>query len=368
MTGGNAMDDASHNGPLSLTAGPHIRSGESISKIMWSAVGSLLPAAAFAVYLFGFAALVLISVSVVTAVCADALAGYALRRRVTVHDGSAVVTGLLLAMTLPPLASWWMAVVGSSAAIVLAKQIFGGLGRNIFNPALAGRAFLAVAWPGQMSLWWFGPGGSALAAPESARYSGPAMTAYDALTRAAPMAPVGNIQVVSAAAAYPHDPVLAPAALKSLLIGNAGGCIGEASVLLLLAGALFLFARKIITWRIPAACIGAAAACFAALNIITGVPNPLLTALFNILSGGMVLGAFFMATDTVTSPVTGWGMLLFGAGCGFIAFLMRAVLGRADGVCFSILIMNALVPLIDRFLRPRVYGSRWKSEGAGAGP
>ena len=364
MNGDRSTGDRPESGTPPGSAGPHIRSGESVAKIMWSVVAALVPAVAYSVYLFGFAALTLICVSVFSAVCAETMAGLALRRRIAVLDGSAVITGLLLAMILPPLAPWWMAALGSSAAIILGKQVFGGLGRNILNPALAARAVLAVLWPENMSRFWFPDGGNGLLPRGSSGAIGPPLTVYDVITQAAPLASTETGRMIGAGALPPHAPVPAPAALKTLLIGNTAGYIGEVSALLLLAGAVFLFARKIISWRIPASLIGAAAACLAVFYMAAGNPFPLLPVLFYILTGGTILGAFFMATDTVTSPVTGRGMLLFGAGCGLLTFLIRTVGGRPDGIFFAILIMNALVPLIDRYVRPRVFGSRWKRKSA----
>lgn len=365
MIGGKAITDDACSGLLSLSDGPHLRSGDSVPKIVLTVIIALLPAAAYSVYLFGFAALIMICVSVVSALCADILAGFALRKRVDLHDGSAVITGLLLAMSLPPLAPWWMGAVGSFVAIVLAKQLFGGLGCNIFNPALAGRAFLAVSWPEHLSRFWFYSGG-AFTGTESAHPGGFSTIVYDVITQAAPLASVGDGRLAAAGAASLQDPVLARTALKSLMIGNTGGWIGEVSALLLLAGAIFLLIRKIITWHIPAAFIGTAAACLAAFHVVTGAAEPLWPVLLSIFSGGIILGAFFMATDTVTSPVTPRGMILFGAGCGLITFFIRTVAGRPDGVCYAILIMNALVPLIDRYVRPRIFGSSWKKKDKGA--
>jgi electron transport complex protein RnfD len=328
---------------------------------MWSVVIALTPVAAFSSYLFGLHALILIGVSVCSAVIAEAIIQLALRKRITVLDGSAVITGMLLAMNLPPLAPWWIAVAGSFFAIIIVKQLFGGLGSNIFNPALAARAFLMASWPVHMATDWFHRGEmSALSAVLKTSSSFPPAV-FDALTQATPLSLLKEGPKIMAdnniAVSRLYEFVLSPAILKSLLVWNTGGCIGETSALLLLVGAIFLFVRKTITWHVPVSYIGTVAAAAAAYYSFMGFSDPLLMILVHVLSGGLVLGAFFMATDTATSPVSRKGMVLFGIGCGLVTFVIRIWGGYPDGVCYAILIMNAFVPLIDRFTKPKIFGA-----------
>ncbi len=345
-----------------VSSAPHIRSGESIPKVMWSVVLALAPAAAYSVYLFGTPALVLIGVGVGSAVLAEVLIRLLLRKPLTALDGSAVITGLLLAMNLPPAAPGWMAAVGSVFAVIVVKQLFGGLGFNLFNPALAARALLMASWPVYMTTAWHRFSGENVLSPASLNGAGLPPAVYDTLTRATPLGLLRDGPRILADAGLGTEPlyqiVSSPGMMKSLFMGNVGGCIGETSALLLLAGALFLLFRKIITWHIPAAYAGTVAVLAAIYYFATGCPCWRMMPLFHLLSGGMVLGAFFMATDMVTSPVSRKGMLLFGAGCGIITFVIRLWGGYPEGVSYSILIMNALVPLIDRLTKPKVFGAK----------
>jgi len=288
-----------------------------------------------------------------------------------VLDGSAVITGLLLAMNLPPLAPWWMAAVGSFFAIIIVKQLFGGLGSNIFNPALAARAFLMASWPVHMTVDWYHSREMNALFPVLKTNAGFPPAVFDSLTQATPLSLLKEGPKIMAdnniAVSRLYETVLSPAMLKSLLVWNIGGCIGETSALLLLAGAIFLFFRKIITWHVPVSFVGTVAAAAATYYSLTGFSDPLLMTLVHVLSGGLVLGAFFMATDTATSPVSGKGMILFGTGCGLITFVIRIWGGYPDGVCYAILIMNAFVPLIDRFTKPKIFGAVKVKKGGGAG-
>lgn len=348
---------------------PHIRSGESVPKIMWSVVIALTPAAAYSVYLFGHRAGLLIGTAVVSAVLAEAAMRLLLRRKVTVLDGSAVITGLLLGMNVPPGAPWWTVAIGSFFAIIIVKQLFGGLGFNIFNPALAARAFLMASWPVHMTTSWHNFSETNVLSPAASNPGFPAAV-YDSLTGATPLALLkAGPKILADHGIDPariYDIAFSPDMFLSLFIGNRGGCVGETSALLLLAGGVFLLARGVITWHVPVSFIGVAAALAAAYSALTGHPAPHLVALFHVLSGGLVLGAFFMATDMVTSPVSRKGMLLFGAGCGLVTFVIRTWGGYPEGVSYSILIMNAFVPLIDRYMKPKVFGASKRRRGAGA--
>lgn len=299
---------------LIVSSSPHIRSRESTPKVMWSVVCALLPAAAVGVYFFGSSALRLIVVCTASAIITEALVQRLAGRPITITDGSCVVTGLLCALILPPRLPWWMGAIGAAFAIAIIKQLFGGLGCNIFNPALAARAVLLASFPIYMTTW---------ADP------------FDGLTSATPLAIVKD-----------RLPIELPGYLE-LFIGNVGGSIGETSVICLLIGAGFLFLRRIISWHIPFTYIGTVA-----LGSWLFGRDPL----FSILAGGLILGAFFMATDMVTTPVTRKGQLIFGLGAGAIVVLIRHWGGYPEGVCYSILLMNGLTPLIDRWTIPRRFG------------
>lgn len=305
---------------LILTPSPHLFDGETVEGIMWAVVVALLPACLAAVYFFGFHALWL-TVTCVAAALATEAAMQALRRKtVTLKDGSAFLTGLLLALTLPPAVPLGVGVLGSVVAIVLAKQLFGGLGMNPFNPALAGRAFLAAAFPVQMTSW--GALGGTLA-----------KVGADAVSAATPLK-LWKMQHLASD-------------LGPLFFGSHLGSLGETSILALLLGGAYLLWRRVIDWRIPAGYLGTVAVLSAVLG-----QNPL----FHLLAGGLVLGAFFMATDPVTSPVTPLGRWIFGIGAGVILVVIRLYGGLPEGVAYSILIMNGFAPLITRATWPKRFG------------
>ena len=308
---------------------------------MWLVVIALLPALGGSVYFFGLRSLLLVALSVASSVLFDALAQKAFGRKPTPFDGSAVITGLLLAYNLPPGVPLWIPVIGAAFATVVVKQFFGGLGHNFINPALAARAFLMVSWPTHMTTLWVKPGGGSL-------------SGLDAVTGATPLALVRR-----AAELVPSGMDLngllrqanSLAELKKLFFGNVGGCLGETSALLLLIGALVLILLRVIDWRIPAAYIGTV------IVLALVLPNNHLTPWFHVFSGGIILGAFFMATDYVTSPVTAKGRVIFGIGCGVITMLVRLYGGYPEGCSYSILLMNVATPLIDRLTRPRLFGA-----------
>ena len=295
---------------LTVSLSPHVRSGATTRRIMLDVCLALLPAVIFAVYWFGFGVLLTVLLSVASAILSEFLMEKALRRPVTIDDGSAAVTGLLLALTLPAGTPWYVPVLGSVFAICIAKQVFGGLGDNFVNPALAGRAFLLASFPA-------------------------AMTTYplvaDAVTSATPLSSefTGSVDYLQA------------------FIGRIGGCIGEVSTLALLIGAAYLLIRRVIDWRIPLSYLGT----MALLTMIGGG-----NALDSVLLGGTVLGAFFMATDYVTSPVTSWGRVIYGVGIGIINYTIRRWGAYPEGTTYAILLMNIAAPLIERFTRPRKYG------------
>jgi electron transport complex protein RnfD len=339
---------------------PHIRDGSSVKKIMWTVVLALLPAIIYSIYIFGLRTLYLYIASVLAALIAETLMRVLLKKKVTSLDGSAVITGILVAMNVPPASPVWMSVIGSVFAIVIVKQLFGGLGFNIFNPALAARAFMLASWPAYMTTGWtvFDNGHvisqTSLSAPAFPK------EVFDVMTHATPLTALKEGAIILADYNVKIEDfcvfLFSPEMLWSQVKGNIGGCVGVTSALLLLAGGLILLVRRVITWHIPAAYITSVAVLAFVYYSLLGYPQPQMITLFHILTGGLILGAFFMATDMVTSPVSRKGMLLFGAGCGIITFVIRIWGGFPEGVSYSILLMNAATPLIDRFTKPKVFG------------
>ncbi len=302
---------------------------------MWTVFFALLPAAAVGVYYFGIPGLTVLAGSVLGCMAFEAAWQKILGQEVSVSDGSAALTGLLLGMNIPPSSPVWMVLVGSLVAVVIAKQVFGGLGYNPFNPALVARVFLLISFPVQMTAW---------TAPEPFFASG-----ADAVTTATPLGVV-KMELMTkgtALSAMEFDPLAG-------LMGNIPGSAGETSALALALGGLFLIFRGIITWHVPVSFIGSVLAVSWICNAVnpTVYPGPV----FQLLTGGLVIGAFFMATDYVTSPVSPKGMLLFGTGCGLLTIVIRYWGGYPEGVSFAILLMNMCVPLIDMYTQPRVFG------------
>lgn len=311
---------------LVISTSPHIRGHETISKIMVQVIIALIPAVLAALWFFGLAALEVMVLCTVGCIAVEEIWNKCAKRPSSWKDGSAALTGLLLAMNLSAGAPWWLCLIGSAIAIGLGKQIFGGLGYNPFNPALVARVALLIGFPQLMTSW---------VTPQAGKFM-----ACDAMTGATPLA-----------ASKMHEPL---ASISNLFFGNVGGCLGETSAIALLIGGVFLLSRRLIKWQEPVAYIGTVA-------LITGIAHhvdPTLTAgpLYHILSGGLLLGAFFMATDMVTSPMTGNGTLIFGCGCGIITSVIRIWGGYPEGCSFSILFMNALTPLIDRYTIGKPFG------------
>jgi len=325
---------------LMVSSSPHTHSGSSVESIMRDVLLALAPAFAAALYFFGLDALRLTATCVATCLLAEWLCRKAMNRAGTVSDLSAAVTGVLLAFNLPPSLPTWMAVAGSLFAITICKQIFGGIGYNVFNPALAARAFMLISFTGAMTNWSHSDWTLALGAADAATGATPLGLIKEALKAGEPI---------------PH---FTAAAVMKLFNGNINGCIGETSALALLIGAAYLLYRKVITWHIPAAYIGTVYIYAALLYLVS--PGSSVLPHIHILSGGLIIGALFMATDMVTSPVTRKGMLLFGIGCGIITMLIRTVKTGAypEGVSFAILFMNAITPLINRGCRNKVFGTK----------
>ncbi len=334
---------------------------------MWGVNIALLPAAAGSVYFFGLRSLFLILACVISCLASEAVILKLRKKPLTVGDGSAVVTGLLLALNLPPLVPLWMAVVGSVFAMGIVKHAFGGLGCNIFNPALAARVFLLLAYTNVMTTGWEAPTGGSLSVPAVPVAVQESREAVDAISRATPLGAVGKAEelladadtapAVREAVEARLETLYSSSSLRGLLVGNVGGCIGETSVLLLLAGAVFLLVKRWISWHTPVGFLGS----LALLSWILwkpGVSEPFQgQPLFHVLSGGAVIGAFFMATDMVTTPLTRKGKLFFGIGCGVLTALIRLYAGYPEGVSFAILLMNTTTLLLNRASQPRVLGT-----------
>lgn len=328
------MDEAKHL--FTISASPHIRDSETIPHIMWQVNLALLPAAVFAVWWFGLTALINMLTGIVFAVGAEYSWQKAMHKPVTAFDGSACITGLLLAMSMSPILPPYMVAIGSVLAIIVAKQSMGGLGFNIFNPAHIGRAALMVSWPVAMTTW-----------TKIQDFS--SLSGVDVMTSATPL----NILKQQG-----YDALISTFGSQSglywsMFIGTRNGSLGETSTVLLLLGGLYLIWRGYINWVVPAAMIltvGLLTWIFGPAGLFTGDP------LFHMMAGGLILGAFFMATDMVTIPITIKGQIIFAVGAGAITVLIRLAGGYPEGVCYSLLLMNAVTPLIDRFVKPDIFG------------
>jgi len=298
---------------------PHIRTAETVESVMYDVVIALIPAFAMAVYSFGVRALILTAVSVATCIATEYIWQKILKRDIEAFDGSAILTGILFAFVVPVGMGLQYVIVGNFVAITLGKIVYGGLGHNIFNPALIGRAFVQASWP--VAITTFAYDGKAGA------------TVLDAMKRGIPLTDSliyeGGNQYINA------------------FLGQMGGCLGETSALALLIGGVYLIYKKQIDWKVPAVMIGTVFVLTWAMGA-----NPFM----QILSGGLFLGAFFMATDMVTSPITGKGRVIFALGIGILVSLIRIKGGYPEGTAYAILIMNGVVPLIDRYIRAKKFG------------
>lgn len=305
---------------FTVSSSPHIRSQESVSRIMLDVVLALIPAGAVSIYFYGGRVLWIVLLSIASAVLTEALIQKFMKKPVTIKDFSAVVTGLLLAYNLPPTAPWWLPIIGSAIAIALVKHVFGGLGQNFMNPALATRAILLAAWPVRMTAW-VQPGS-------------------DAISSATPLAILKGTEGVGTLPS-----------LFDAFIGNIGGTIGEVSAAALLIGAIYLLYRRVINWRIPFTYIATTAIL---ITLLGG--EGLYNGIYHVFVGGLILGAFYMATDYASSPVTSKGQIIMGVGCGVLTAVIRLYGGYPEGVSYSILLMNVLTPLIDKYTMPRIFG------------
>ncbi len=323
---------------LIVSVSPHVKSDVTTKSIMWWVNLSLLPGFAFGAYYFGPKAIYITALCIITCILSEWAFQKITERPVTISDGSAFLTGLLLGMNMPASAPFYIPIIGSLAAVVITKQLFGGLGYNIFNPALLGRAFILITWPRAMTTW---------TAPDAA------LTKLDAVTAATPLGLLKEEGMAKLLAAFGDKTNL----YTELFVGHTAGSIGEVSALGLLIGASVLLYKRYITWHIPLSFIGTVALVAwigGGEGWFNGDP------LVHVLSGGLILGAFFMATDYVTAPSIRKGQIIFGIGCGLITMLIRLKGGYPEGVMFAILLMNCFTPMIDRNLRSRVFGMQKK--------
>ena len=317
-----------------ISSSPHINTDDTVPKIMWTVFFALLPVIISAVIFFGIQSLILIIICIASALLTEYFINIIKKESTTISDGSAAITGLLLALTLPPsftAGNCIICVIGSVFAIAVGKQIFGGLGYNIFNPALLARAFLQASFPVSMTSWVY---------PLTAKYAN-----IDSLTAATPLGIIKFEGKANLAINY-----------FDMFTGNIGGSLGETSALAIMIGGVFLLLKRYADWRIPVSFLGS-------VFIIGGFfwllePDKYPDPLFHLLSGGLFLGAFFMATDMVTSPVTPMGSWIFGIGSGLLSIVIRIFGGIPEGVMYSILIMNAVTPLINKYTKPKIFGER----------
>ncbi len=321
------------NKRLTVTPSPHIHQGDSVKKIMYSVVFALLPALIWSFFVFGLSAFFLTVVSVAMCLLTEFLIQkYIFKGKTTITDGSALITGILLAMNVPSGLPVWMMAIGAIFSIGVAKMTFGGMGNNPFNPALIGRVFLLISFPVQMTSW-------------------PVAHAVDGTTGATPL----GILKEGLKSGKPITELLGQLPeYGDLFMGNISGSLGEISAALLLVGMIYLLLKKVITWHIPVSIV-------ATIIIFTGIlwlinPDKFVDPIFHLLTGGVMLGAIFMATDMVTSPVSKAGQLIFGIGIGIITVLIRVWGAYPEGISFAILIMNAFTPLINIYVKPKRFG------------
>ncbi len=325
---------------LKISGSPHIHSGHSVNKIMWNVVIAMLPALVVSVYFFGFGAIKVTLIAILACLLFEWLIQkFLIKGTSTIGDGSAVITGILLAFNVPSNLPIWMIIIGALVAIGIGKMSFGGLGKNPFNPALVGRVFLLISFPVEMTSW---------PKPiESARQL------TDAITGPTPL---GIMKEGLAKGESVSELMTQVPSYIDMLLGNMGGSVGEVSAIFLVLGGLYLLFKKIITWHIPVSFLGS-------ILIFSGIlwtinPELYVNPLFHLVTGGIMLGVFFMATDMVTSPMSPKGMLIFGISVGIITLIIRVWGAYPEGVSFAILIMNAFVPLINNAFKPKLFGEK----------
>lgn len=323
---------------LTISGSPHLQSEDTVSKIMFGVLLSLVPAMLVSFYFFGLAAILVTLTAIVSCLFFEyVIQRYLIKGPTTIFDGSAIITGTLLAFAVPASLPLWMVVIGSLVAIGIGKMTFGGLGKNIFNPAIVGRVFLMISFPVEMNMY---PKPSPMSTQLTDIITGPTPLAI----MKEGVAQGENIQYL-----MPNVPEY-----FNMFLGNVGGSIGEISALAILLGGIYMIVRKIITWEIPTAYIGSVIVFSGILWLVN--PDIYLNPVFHLITGGLMLGALYMATDPVTSPMTQKGMILYGIGCGVLTILIRIFGAYPEGVAFAILIMNAFVPLINKGFKPKRFG------------
>ena len=317
---------------LIASSSPHIRSNENTRSIMLDVIIAMLPALVWAIYNFGFKALISVVVSIVACLFWEWLYRKLLKKPQSIGDLSAVVTGMLLAFVCPPELPWWALIIGAFFSIVVVKQLYGGIGCNFLNPALAGRAILLASYATAMTTWTL-----------------PTSKVDTVVSTATPLA------IMKEGTVEKFTELTANYSVGDMFIGRVGGSLGEVSALALLLGFAWLLIRKVISWHTPVAFIGTVAI-LTLISAPAGIDN-VQYMLYNVFGGGLMLGAIFMATDYATSPVTKPGQLIFGIGCGLITCFIRRFGSYPEGVCYSILIMNCTTWLLDKYIRPTIYGA-----------
>ena len=324
-----------------VSVSPHIRSPRSTSEIMWTVCATLVPVMLLSIYVFGFRALIITLVSVISCVLVEAISQRAMGRPVTVRDGSAALTGILMAFVIPPGVPYWLPIIGAVPAIFITKELMGGLGFNVWNPALVGRAFLTAAFPVYLTAAWLPPIDWAKSALDVYLGSG-----VDAISTATPLYVLRHYGLNALLQQFGGLSVI----YQNFFLGWRPGCIGETSALLILAGGLFMIFRGIISWHIPVSTIATVAILswiFGGDTWFGGQP------LVQVLSGGLMLGAFYMCTDYVTSPTLKNAQVIFGIGVGALTVIIRMKGGYPEGICYAILLMNCLTPALDEWFKPK---------------
>lgn len=342
------------------TSGPFSHSSKTVDRTMLTVLLALTPATLFNLWLFGGPSILLFACTVGACLFFEAvfLSWTGKDVQEGIFDGSAMITGWLLAMSLPPWAPWWIGVLGAFIAIVLAKQAYGGIGQNLFNPAMVARVALLVSFPVVMTAWvdphpLFSDRASSLVESFSITANG----VPDAMASATPL---GHVKTELSRGIPASQSAQQAPAMSDMILGKRAGSMGETSALLILAGGLFLLYRRIISWHIPVSLMLALFVMAQLTNLID--PARYTNGLFHLLSGATFLGAFFIATDYVTSPMSATGKLIYGAGCGFLTWVIRSYAGYPEGMAFAVLLMNALTPIIDQYTRPRIFGRTRQGE------
>ena len=341
---------------LVTISSPHAHDNSSVSRVMLHVCMALIPATLLGFYLFGLPSILLFVLTVSSAVAWESLCLKLMAKpQTTLWDGSAVLTGWLLALTLPPWAPWWIAVGGSFVAIVVGKQLYGGIGQNVFNPAMLARVALLISFPVQMTTWALPlESFTDIGLSQSLAIIFETQPIADAYTGATAL---GHLKTELSIGHAANQVVEESFSLSQAFFGNTSGSLGETSAFLLLIGGAWLLVMRIISWHIPVSMLATA---FILATVFSWIdPEQFGNGGFHIFSGGLILGAFFIATDLVTSPSSKSGQLVFGAGCGALDYIIRTWGGFPEGIGFAVLFMNALTPLIDIYFKPRVYGRRY---------